>query len=61
MSITSVGQQGTVSPTTTNNQVQNKPQKTQTANSNPTNNTTKPTGAQPLNASGRGQVVNLVV
>jgi len=61
MSITSVGQQGPVSPTTTNNQVQNKPQQTQTASSNPTNTATKPNGAQPLNASGRGQVVNLVV
>jgi hypothetical protein len=62
MSITSVGQQGPVSPINTNSQVPNgRPQQTQATDNNQTNGTTKPTGAQPLNASGRGQVVNLVV
>lgn len=63
MSISSVGQQGPISPVNTNAQVQGgKPQQTQaTDNNTASNNTTKPTGAQPLNTSGRGQVVNLVV
>lgn len=63
MSISSVGQQGPVSPINTNAQVQGgKQQQTRAADNNTqSNNTTKPAGAQPLNASGRGQVVNLVV
>jgi hypothetical protein len=61
MSISSVGQ-GPVSPIATNNQVQNKPQQTPASGSvNTASNPSKPTGAQPLNSSGRGQVVNLVV
>lgn len=66
MSISSVGQQGPVTPVTpvnTNAQVQGgKPQQTRATDDNTqSNNTTKPTGAQSLNTSGRGQVVNLVV
>lgn len=63
MSISSVGQQGPVTPVNTNAQVQGgKPQQTRATDDNTqSNNTTKPTGAQSLNTSGRGQVVNLVV
>jgi hypothetical protein len=62
MSVSSIGQ-GPVSPVNTNGQVQGgKPQQYQAADNNASsNNTAKPTGTQPLNSSGRGQVVNLVV
>ena len=61
MSISSVGQ-GPVSPINTNSQIQGKQQQTQSSDSNPpSSSSTKTTGAQPLNPSGRGQVVNLVV
>ncbi|HLZ67830.1 MAG TPA: hypothetical protein VKQ29_16515 [Aliidongia sp.] len=61
MSVSSVDQ-GPIAPINTNAQVQGgKQQKTQASgNNSPSNNSTK-LGAQPLNASGRGQVVNLVV
>ena len=62
MSVSSIGQQGPVSPINTNAQVQTKQQQAQAkGNDTQSNNATKPTGAQPLNTSGRGQVVNLVV
>jgi len=61
MSISSVGQ-GPVSPINTNTQVQNKqPQAQASSSSNNSSGSSKSTGAQPLNSSGRGQVVNLVV
>jgi hypothetical protein len=61
MSISSVGQ-GPVSPIDTNAQVQNRQPQTQASGSSSTSSSaSKPTGGQPLNTSGRGQVVNLVV
>ncbi len=62
MSVSSVGQ-GPVSPTNTNAQVQGgKQQQAQASdNNNQSTSSTKGFGAQPLNSSGRGQVVNLVV
>ncbi|HEV2673528.1 MAG TPA: hypothetical protein VGV37_03235 [Aliidongia sp.] len=61
MSISSVGQ-GPVSTINTNGQVQGRQQQLQaTDNNNQSNKSAKPTGVQPLNSSGRGQVVNLVV
>ncbi len=61
MSISSVGQ-GPVSPINTNSQVQSKPSQTQaSAGANTASNASKSTGAQPLNSSGRGQVINLIV
>ncbi|GGF23472.1 hypothetical protein GCM10011611_31960 [Aliidongia dinghuensis] len=63
MSISNVGQ-GPVTPSTTNNQVQGNKQQFKPADNNAntlSNNASKQTGAQPLNATGRGQVVNLVV
>jgi hypothetical protein len=61
MSISSVGQ-GPVSPIDTNAQVQNKQPQTQASGSSSTSSSaSKSTGRQPLNSSGRGQVVNLVV
>ena len=61
MSVSSVGQDS-VSPINTNGQVQGKPQRTQASGGNTQSNSSAKTGgAQPLNASGRGQVVNLVV
>lgn len=60
MSISSVGQ-GPVSPINTNTQVQNKQPQTQASSSSNSSSSSNTTGAQPLNTSGRGQVVNLVV
>ena len=60
MSISSVGQ-GPVSPVNTQTQVQNKQPQTQASSSSNSSSTSNTTGAQPLNTSGRGQVVNLVV
>jgi hypothetical protein len=60
MSISSVGQ-GPVSPVNTQTQVQNKQPQTQASSSSNSSSTSSTTGAQPLNTSGRGQVVNLVV
>lgn len=60
MSISSVGQ-GPVSPVNTQTQVQNKQPQTQASSSSNSSSTSNTTGAQPLNSSGRGQVVNLVV
>lgn len=61
MSISSVGQ-GPVSPIKTNTQVQNKqPQTHASSSSSSSSSSSNTTGAQPLNTSGRGQVVNLVV
>ena len=61
MSISSVGQ-GPVSPIDTNAQVQNRQPQTRASSSSSTSSgASKPTGGQPLNTSGRGQVVNLVV
>jgi len=60
MSIPSVGQ-GPVSPINTNTQVQNKQPQAQASSSSNTSSNSSNTGAQPLNSSGRGQVINLVV
>ncbi len=60
MSISSVGQ-GPVSPVNTQTQVQNKQPQTQASSSSNSSSSSNTTGAQPLNTSGRGQVVNLVV
>jgi len=60
MSISSVGQ-GPVSPVNTQTQVQNKQPQTQASSSSNSSSASNTTGAQPLNTSGRGQVVNLVV
>jgi hypothetical protein len=61
MSISSVGQ-GPVSPINTNTQVQNKQPQTQaSSSSNTSSSSSNSSGAQPLNSSGRGQVINLVV
>jgi len=60
MSISSVGQ-GPVTPATTNNTVQQKPTTQATNSASNSSSTTNTTGAQPLNTSGRGQIVNLVV
>jgi hypothetical protein len=61
MSISSVGQ-GPVSPIKTNDQVQYKQQQTQNSSNNSNSSSaSNSAGAQPLNTSGRGQVVNLVV
>lgn len=64
MSISSVGQ-GPVSPVNTNTQVQNKQPQTQASSSSSSSSisssSSNTTGAQSLNSSGRGQVVNLVV
>jgi hypothetical protein len=61
MSISSVGR-GPVSPIKTNTQVQTKqPQAQASSSSTTSSNSSSTTGAQPLNTSGRGQVVNLVV
>jgi hypothetical protein len=62
MSISSVGQGGPASPINTNAQVQNRqPQAQGSGNSSTSSSSSKSAGAQPLNTSGRGQVVNLVV
>jgi hypothetical protein len=62
MSISSVGQGGPTSPINTNAQVQNRQPQTQASGGSGTSSSSSNSaGAQPLNSSGRGQVVNLVV
>jgi hypothetical protein len=63
MSVSSVGaSHGPITPIGTETKVQRgKTEQSQQATGEPSNKTAKPTGAQPLNSSGRGQVINLIV
>jgi hypothetical protein len=63
MSVPSVGtSQAPVSPVGTETEVhRGKAEPNRQANGENSSRTTKPTGAQPLNSSGRGQIINIIV